>query len=293
MSKKNPNVKGHPFSNAHFVSTFSMSLVLFLVGLISLMLFIGRDMTNYVRENINLSVILDDQASPQYVQRIERYLKSAPFVHSVDYISKQDALKDHIATMGENPEEFLGYNPLLASLEVKLNPDYANPDSVKVIERKLKTFDHINQVAYQKDMFSLVNDNVKKFSFILFGLTAVLLFISIALINNTIRLNIHSNRFLINTMKLVGATHWFIRRPYIARSMINGLIASVTGLLLLVCMVLIVQHEFGLGYTLVSPATAFMVSGVVILLGLLLSAVSAYFAVGRYLRMNSDDIYFV
>jgi cell division transport system permease protein len=270
-----------------------MSLVLFLVGLVSLLLFVGRDMSNYVKENINLSVILDDQANDQYTKRIEKYLSTTAYTKSFEYISKKDALKDHIASLGENPEEFLGFNPLMASIEIKLKAAYANPDSVAGIEKKLKTFDHINRIAYQKDMVSLVNDNVKKFSLILLGLAVVLLFISVALIYNTIRLTVYSNRFLINTMRLVGAAPWFIQKPYIGRSMLNGLIAAIVSLIMLVGMIFYIQHEFGMQGTLIQPLTAVFVSFIVIFLGILLTAASSYFAVGRYLRMHSNDMYFI
>ena len=291
MTKDKNSIRKHPFANIHFTSTFSMSLVLFLVGLVCLLLFVGRDMSKYVKENINLSVILDDQAGEQNVQRIEKYLLSTPYVKSVQYISKQDALKDHIASLGENPEEFLGYNPLMASLEVKLKADYANTDSVSMIEAKLKSFEHINRVAYQKDMVSLVNENVKKFSLILLGLAVVLLFISIALIYNTIRLTVYSNRFLINTMKMVGATSWFIRRPYIGRSMLNGLYAAIISIVLLVGMVAYVQYEFGTPGMLIQPFTAVVVGFIVISLGILITAASTYYAVGRFLKMHSNDMY--
>ncbi len=291
MSIDKTSVKKHPFSNVHFTSTFSMSLVLFLVGLVSLLIFVARDMSTYVKENINLSIILDDQVGDQYVQRIEKYLNASAFTKSVEFISKKDALKDHIASLGENPEEFLGYNPLMASLEVKLKADYANPDSVSKIEAKLKTFEHINRVSYQKDMVSLVNENVKKFSLILIGLAIALLFISVALINNTIRLTVYSNRFLINTMRLVGATSWFIRRPYIGRSMLNGLLAAVISIVLLAGMVYYIQYEFGMPGMLIQPLTAVFVCLIVIFLGVLLTAASSYFAVGRFLKMHSNDMY--
>ena len=293
MSKQLSNSRKHYFSNIHFTSTFSMSLVLFLVGLVSLLFFVGRDMSNYVKENINLSVILDDQANDQYTKRIEKHLSTTAYAKSFEYISKKDALKDHIASLGENPEEFLGFNPLMASIEIKLKAAYANPDSVASIEKKLKTFDHINRIAYQKDMVSLVNDNVKKFSLILLGLAVVLLFISVALIYNTIRLTVYSNRFLINTMRLVGATSWFIQKPYIVRSMLNGLIAAVISLIMLVGMIFYIQLEFGMQGTLIQPLTAVFVGFIVIFLGVLLTAASSYFAVGRYLKMHSNDMYFI
>ncbi len=293
MRKEKTKMSKHPFANIHFTSTFSMSLVLFLVGMVCLLLFVARDMSRYVKENINLSIILDDQAGTQSAKRIEKYLLSSPFAKSVDFVSKEEALEDHIASLGEDPQEFLGYNPLMASLEVKLNAEYANTDSVTMIESKLKRFEHINRVSYQKDMVTLVNENIQKLSMILLGLAVVLLFISVALINNTIRLTVYSNRFLINTMKLVGATRWFIRRPYIGRSMLNGLLAAFISILFLVGMVYYIQTEFGLQGMMIEPMTAFFVGLIVVLLGVILTAISSYFAVGRFLKMSSNDMYFI
>lgn len=286
-------MRKHPFANVHFTSTFSMSLVLFLVGMICLLLFVARDMSRYVKENINLSIILDDQVGNQSAKRIEKYLLASPYAKSVDFVSKEEALEDHIESLGEDPQKFLGYNPLMASLEVKLNAEYANPDSVSMIEGKLRKFEHINRIAYQKDMVALVNDNIKKMSIVLFGIALVLLFISVALINNTIRLTVYSNRFLINTMKLVGATRWFIRKPYVGRSMLHGFIAAMISIILLVGLVIYVQNEFGLQGMMIRPTTAFLVSGIVILLGMLLSAISSYIAVGRFLKMTSNDLYLI
>jgi cell division transport system permease protein len=293
MSKERKSMRKKGFMNIHMTSTLSMSLVLFLVGLVFMLLFVARDMSTYVKENINLSVILDDEITKPDEQRIERYLTTSSYAKTVEYISKEAALKDHIASLGDNPEQFLGYNPLKASIEVKLHAKYANNDSVSMIESKLKSFECINRIVYQKDMVSLVNDNVKKMSLVLLGLAAILLFVSVALINNTIRLSLYSNRFLINTMKLVGATPWFIRRPYLISSMINGLIASVISIVLLIGVIFFVQYEFGIPDMLVQSLNLISVGFIVILLGLILTAVSSYFSVGRYLRMNSNDMHFI
>lgn len=293
MTKKKSGNKKYSFKNLHVTSTISMSLVLFLVGLVCMLLFVARDAGIYVKENINLSVVLDDQIDSSYAKRIENYLNNTPYARSVTYISKEDALKEHIAMMGEDPQDFLGYNPLLASLEVKLNAEYANNDSVSIIETKLKTFEHINRVAYQKDMVQLVNENVRRISIILLGLAAVLLFVSMVLINNTVRLSIYSNRFLINTMKLVGATSWFIRKPYIGKGIRNGFIASLLSILLLGGMLYFIQKEFGFNGELISTTTGILVILIVMVLGIALSAISSHFAVGRYLRMKTNDMYFI
>lgn len=293
MSKERKSVRKLGFRNIHMTSTISMSLVLFLVGLVFMLLFVARDMSTYVKENINLSIILDDEITKPDEQRIEKYLTASSYAKSVEYISKEAALKDHISSLGDNPEEFLGYNPLKASIEVKLHAKYANNDSVTMIQSKLKSFECISRIVYQEDMVTLVNDNVKKMSLVLLGLAAILLFVSIALINNTIRLSLYSNRFIINTMKLVGATPWFIRRPYLISSMINGLIAAAVSILLLIGVVFFVQYEFGIPDMLIQSMNLISVGFIVILLGLLLTAASSYFSVGRYLRMNSDDLHFI
>jgi cell division transport system permease protein len=291
---ENKKIMKPSFWNIHFTSTLSMSFVLLLVGLVFLLLFVARDMSRTVKENINLSIVLNDEVGNQDAQRIQKYLLASAYAKTVNYISKEDALKDHIKNLGEDPQSFLGYNPLMASIEVKLKSQYANNDSVAAIQSKLKSFENINRIVYQKDIVSLVNDNVKKVSLILLGLAVILLFVSVALINNTIRLALYSNRFLINTMKLVGATSWFIRKPYLISSMLNGLFAAVISLFLLLAVVWFIQFEFGItGGLFIDPFTAISVSFLVILLGITLTSLSSFFAVGRYLKMNTNDMYFV
>lgn len=276
----------------HLTSTISISLVLFLIGLTCMLLLTAHDIGVNVKENIKLSIILDDSIEPDYAKRIERYLQAAPYTKSVEYISKDEALKELVATLGEDPQEFLGYNPLLASFEVRLKAPYASSDSINMIESKLKTFDHINQVAYQRDMANLVNDNVRRISTVLLGVAVVLLFISIALINNTIRLATYSNRFIINTMKLVGATPWFIRRPYIRRSIRNGVIAALLAIGYLAFMLYYAQHRWGFDLS-IPPHTWGAVCAVIVLTSMVITGASAYLSVGRYVKMSTNDLYFV
>ncbi len=277
--------------NIHFGSTISMSLVLFLIGLVSLLLFVAHDMSVYVKENINLSIILDDTAEKSETNRVETFLTVAGYAKDITFVSKEDALKEHIAALGDDPQDFLGYNPLKASLEVKLKAEFANPDSVKMIEAKLKTFEVIERVTYQKDLIGLVNDNVKKISIVLLGLAFVLLIVAVALINNTVRLSIYSNRFLINTMQMVGATNWFIRKPYIRQSVLNGLVAAIIAILLMAIVVYYVMFEFGMSGLSINPVSAMWVTSIVLLSGIVLMASSTYLSIGRYLKMNTNDMY--
>jgi cell division transport system permease protein len=279
------------FKKISLTTTLSMSLVLFLIGLVSLLIFVARDLSVYVKENINLSIILEDKIMQSDMDRIEEFISLSPFTKSVVYISKEDALKDHIASLGENPEDFLGYNPLLASLEVKLKADYANTDSVAVIESSFKDFVGINQIAYQKDLVSLINNNVSKLSFLLLCLTIVLMIVSVALINNTVRLAVFSNRFLINTMKLVGANRSFILKPYLKQAVIHGIVAGIFSLVLLTFMVAYVQIEFGMVAKIINPVSSMIVTLIVLVSGVILSGLSTYFAVSKYLKMTTNEMY--
>jgi len=290
---KNGKKQKQSFWNMYLTSTISISLVLFLIGFTCMLLLAARDMTVHLKENIKLSVLLDDKIEADYMKRIERYLTASPYAKSVKYVSKDDALKELIETMGEDPQNFLGYNPLLASFEINLNAVYANSDSVTVIESKIKRFENINRIVYQRDVVNLVNDNVRKVSLILLGVATILLFISIALINNTIHLTIYSNRFLINTMKLVGATSWFIRKPYVKRSILSGFIAAILAIVYLAALVYYAQNNLGLEELKISTQTAAIVSGIIVLTGILITGLSSYLSIGRYVKMSTNDMYFV
>ena len=252
----------------HFSSTISMSLVLFLIGLVSLFLFVARDLSIHVKENINLSIVIEDDADSREIKQIEAFMSSSDYAKSVLFVSKEDALKEHIKALGDDPSDFLGFNPLRASLEVKLKAEFANPDSVKMIEAKLKKFQKIERVAFQKDLISLVNDNVRRISLVLLGLALVLLIVAVALINNTARLSIYSNRFIINTMQLVGATNWFIRKPYVKRAAIDGIVASLLALVIMAVVVYYTMYEFGLTGASLNIMSMVWVAIIVILSGL-------------------------
>jgi len=295
MEKENSEKEKKSFNirNIQFTSIFSMSLVLFLIGLVSLLLFVARDMGKQIKENINLSLIISDNSPAASMKRLEQYLQNSKYVKSFDFISKDEALKEHIETMGDNPAQFLGFNPLKASFEVKLHAEYANVDSVVVIETMLKQFTIIERVAYQKDMVNLINENVTRISMLLIAVATMLLLISVALINNTIRISIYANRFLINTMKLVGATPWFIRRPYIKSGLINGFFASLLSLIMLSLLMGYIFRETGINMFALQKTTLFQVGSIVVVLGMFLTSLSSYLAVGRYLRMQTNDMYFV
>ena len=294
MSNQKPKKHRESFFNLHFTSTVSISLVLFMIGLIVSLYLTTHYFTVKSKENVSLSIILNDTISESDLTRLERYLNATEYTKQVVYISRDSALKEHIAAIGEDPSEFLGYNPLSASLEVYLNAEYADVDSINsVILPRLQIFDGITDVTYQKDMIEMLNNNVNKLSLVLSVIALVMLFISIVLINNTIRLSIYSKRFIINTMQLVGAKNSFIRRPFVRRSIGNSLIATFISLLLLGGSVYLVQTQIGDSINLYQLEIIVPVAVIIFITSLIINYVATMVAVNRYLRMRTEQLYFI
>ena len=282
------------FFNARLTSTISISLVLFILGIVVLMGILATRLSMYVKENMGFSIVLKENVKESQVKKLQKKLDIAPYLRATQYISKEDALKELEVELGENPKDLLGFNPLQASIEVKLRSDYAHPDSLVWIEKGLrKGTVAIDDIVYQKDLIQLVNDNIRRISFMLLGLAVVLMLISFALISNTIRLGAYSKRFIIHTMKLVGATPAFIRKPFIISNIINGIIGAFIAMALLSGCVYYLLTEFDNLYTLIDISSLFWVFVIVLLLGVVLTAISAWFAVNRYIRMDRDNLYYV
>ena len=294
MSNQKPKKYKESFFNLHFTSTVSISLVLFVIGLIVSLYLTTHYFTVKSKENISLSIILNDTISETDLSRLERYLNATEYTKQVVYISRDSALKEHIAAIGEDPSEFLGYNPLSASLEVFLTSEYASTDSINsVILPRLQVFDGITNITYQKEMIELLNNNINKLSLILSLIALVMLFISIVLINNTIRLSIYSKRFIINTMQLVGAKNSFIRRPFVRRSIINSFIATFLALLMLGGSIYLVQTQIGVAINLYQLEIITPVVVVIFFVSLIINYIATVAAVNRYLRMRTEQLYFI
>ena len=294
MSGQNPKKHKESFFNLHFTSTISISLVLFMIGLIVSLYLTTHYFTVKSKENISLSIILNDTISETDLSRLERYLNATEYTKQVAYISRDSALKEHIAAIGEDPSEFLGYNPLNASLEVFLSSEYASTDSINnVILPRLQIFNGITNITYQKEMIELLNNNINKLSLILSLIALVMLFISIVLINNTIRLSIYSKRFIINTMQLVGAKNSFIRRPFLKRSLLNSFIATLLALLLLGGSIYLVQIQLGTAVNLYHAEIVVPVVIIIFIISIIINCIATIAAVNRYLRMRTEQLYFI
>ena len=290
---ENKKVSSVSFFNSRLTSVISISLVLFLLGLILLIGMLGNKLSVYVKENLSFSIVLKDNQKETEIKKMQKSLDALPFIKSTEYISKEQAAKELEEELGENPETFLGFNPLQASIEVKLHSEYANPDSLQVIEKKIRNYTSVSELLYRKDMMEIVHNNMKRLGLILLTLAAVLMIISFVLISNTIRLLIYSKRFLIHTMKLVGATSGFIRRPFVKYNIVSGIFASILAILMLTGALYYLQNELKGFIQILDMQTLLLVYVAVFALGIVLSEIATIIAVNKYLRMGVDKLYYI
>lgn len=290
---ENKKISSVSFFNSRLTSVISIALVLFLLGLVFLIGLLGNKLSEYVKENLSFSIVLKDNQKEAEIKRIQKTLDAQPFIKSTNYISKDQALLELEEELGENPETFIGFNPLQASIEVKLHSEYANADSMVVVEKKIKSYTSVSELLYRKDMMEMVNENMKKVGLILLGLAALLMTISFVLISNTIRLLIYSKRFLIHTMKLVGATPGFIRAPFIRYNMVSGIFAALLAILMLTAALYYLQRELSGFIQILDLTTLLTVYGVVLILGILLSVFATIVSVNKYLRLGIDKLYYI
>lgn len=269
----------------------STTMVLILLGIVVFSVLTAHNLSNYVKEHLTVTVMLGDTVSTNDAHRLCRELYHRPYAHNIDYVSKEQALKDQTEAMGSDPSEFLGMNPFVATLELQLKSDYANRDSLAWIAAELRKNPKVSDVAYQEDLMDKVNKNLQKVSLVLLVLALLLTFISYSLVSNTVRLRVYSQRFLIHTMKLVGASWGFIRRPFMYTGLTVGLVAA-----LLACIVLgagvwsLYQYEPNL--TSIITWQVLAVTGIAVLLfGLVITSLCSYISVNRFLRMRAQELY--
>lgn len=289
MSKKNA-----PFLSTQFITTtISTTLVLVLLGVIVLFVLTARNLSTYVKENINISVLVSDDMNSEQLEQMGEQLRMAPYAKSVEYISKEEALKEEILAQGIDPTEFLGANPYTASFEVKINASYADPDSIGAAVRGLKGNADVVDVIYSKDLIKSVNDNIRKASIVLFIIAALFTYISFALINNTVRLTIFSKRFIINTMKLVGASWNFIRRPFLSQGLTLGIVsAMIADGLIMGGIYWLHQFEPQISAIINMQAIA-IVTAAVFVFGMVITFFCTFFSLNKYLKMSSNDLYYL
>jgi len=276
-----------------YVSTIvGITLVLYVLGLLGLIIIQAKKISDFVKENIGFSVIVKDDVKEADIYQLQKTLDAADFVKQTEYITKEQAAEELKNDLGEDFISFLGYNPLLPSIEVKLKADYANNDSLEIIEQRLLKNDGIKEVIYQKSLVHLVNENISRLSVMLLAFSALFLFITIALINNTIRLAVYSKRFLIKSMQLVGATQSFIRKPFITKGIAQGIVAALLTIGFLVLSLYWGEKRFPELINLNEIDSYMYLFGLVLLTGIIITWISTFFAVRKYLKINSDYLYY-
>ena len=271
----------------------STSLVLLLLGSVVLVVLTAGRLSDHVRENLELSLLLNDEVKTEDVNSIVSHVKAQRYTKEVRYISKEAILAEQTASMGLDPTEFLGYNPYTASIEVKLKADYANTDSIIPIKSRLMRYTQIREISYPSELMDNVNENIQKISVLLLALALALSLISFALINNTIKLTIYSQRFLLHTMKLVGASWGFIRRPFLVRNLGIGIASGLLGNGMIGGGIyLLLRHEPQMSHLFTMPVLA-IVGGSVMLFGMLITLWCAFVSINRFLRMKAGDLYYI
>ena len=293
MAKNKDQVTKRRLQTSYITTIVSITLVLFLLGVMGLLILNSEKLSVYVKENIGFSVILKENSKEADIIKLRKQLDATKYIKSTRFITKEEAAEDLKKELGEDFTEFIGYNPLLSSIDVKLYADYTNTDSLAVIENDLARYDKlIKEVFYQKNLISIVNQNVKRISIVLLIFSGLLFFISWALINNTIRLSVYSKRFLIKTMQLVGATKGFIRTPFLNSGTIAGIIGGVIANLMLVVIIRYTEKEFEGAISFADLNILIILFSGIIVLGVIISRISAFYAVNKYLKIKGKELYY-
>ncbi|MCF0193723.1 MAG: cell division protein FtsX [Bacteroidaceae bacterium] len=284
--------KRHFFGGMQTVtSCISVTLVLVLLGCTVFFGQVMHELSRHMRENLVVTLLLSDDAKDSEMAKFATNLKTRPYVSESKLISREQALEEQSAAMGTDPSEFLGVNPFNASIELNLKAEYANSDSLLSVSKQLEALDIVTDVVYQKDLIDNVNDNVGRVAIVLLALAALLTVVSIVLINNTVRLSIYSRRFVIHTMRLVGASWGFIRRPFMARAFWMGICSALIAIVILIAGARALIHYDESIKAFISIENTIITASVIIAVGLLITMLCSLMTVNHFLRMRENDMY--
>lgn len=292
MNKQKKGIGSRVFGSK-LTAILSISLVLVLFGIMMIIGFFAKDLSDTAKEHIRLTIVLDDNIKAASLKSLQQELETADWVNKLNYISKEDALAELADELGENPLDLLGYNPLSASFEIYLNPEFAQIESIKDIEKTLKKKPNIQEVVYREELIDIVNKNILSIGRLLLGLALMLTLISYVLIRNTVRLMIYSKRFLIHTMCLVGARQSFIRRPFVWENVRGGIWGAFIALGLIYLILYYLNSIFPGILAMIAFKDYVIIFVVLALLGVVITSLATIFSVNRYLRMRSDDLYYI
>jgi cell division transport system permease protein len=266
-------------------------MVLVLLGMVVFFVLSARNLSAHMKENLTMTIMLKDSVSVNDAHLFCRELYHRPYSHDIDYISQEQAQREQVKELGSDPSEFLGFNPFPATLEVRLKADYACRDSLKWIVKELKKDKRVSDLAYMEDLMDKVNVNLSRVSIVLLVLALLLTFVSFSLISNTVRLSVYANRFVIHTMKLVGASWGFIRRPFLKQAVIVGVIAAIIAVVVLgVCVYGLYLTQPGV-LEIVTWEVLVLTAAAVFLFGIIITALCAFLAVNKFLKMKAQELY--
>ena len=291
MSERNTPSKS--LTGSYIVSLMSIMLVLFLLGVFAILMMHAGRLSAHIMENIGFEIVMNGDTKEANILRLQKELDAMPAVKSTEYVTKTEAINRLSEDLGEDFLQWLGNeeNPLLPSIDVRFNAAYANNDSLSMIETQLAQNPDVKEIYYQKSLIDLINRNVRRIGIVLLALSVILLIIAVILIRNTIRLSVYSKRLLIRSMQLVGATRSFIRRPFVGRSMLQGLIAAIMAVALIAGMMYSLNKHIPELTLIQNPVIIIGIYVGLVVLGILLSAISTYFALNKYLNADIDKIY--
>jgi len=278
-------------ATSYVTTIISITLVVFLMGLLGMIILHAQKLSEYVRENIGFSIMIREGVKESGIMELKKKLDHTYFVKSTEYIPRERAAERLQEELGEDFIGFLGYNPLLPAIDLRLKAPYANNDSLGRIEQRLMANPEVKEVFYQRSLVDMINTNLEKISLILLGFSGILLFIAIVLINNTIRLSVYSKRFLIRSMQLVGATEGFIRKPFLYRAILHGSLSAFFAIAMLMGVTYFSVEQLPELLELQDLTMLLILTGMIVLLGICLSWISTWFAVRKYLRIKTDLLY--
>lgn len=270
----------------------SIALVLFVLGLFGMLVLNAHAIADHVRENFAITVELKNDAPEVEVRQFQKQLELAPYVKSTEYISKDEAAKELKKELDEDFMDFLGYNPLLNSIDIRLKANYVNEDQLAYLDKEFRKNDFVDDVVYDKPLIQMMNDNIERIGIFLIAGSIILALIAIALINSSIRLSIYSRRFLIKTMQLVGATKGFIRKPFIWRSFRHGIYGSLIAGILLIGVFYYITRKIPDFAQLANPITQLILLAGIFVAGIIISMSCTFFAMRKYLKLTTDQLYF-
>lgn len=292
MASRRDKIAKRRMRGSYLTTVIGIALVLFMLGSLGLILLNAQKLSKHVKENIRFQVYLKDDAKDVTIAKLQKTIDASEFSKSAILKTKDQAAEELKEEIGQDFIDFLdGVNPIPNTIELNLNADFAHPDSIQWIVEGLSNNASVKEVVYSPDLIAKVNDNMSKISFVLLGFSAILLFIAIALINNTIRLAMYSKRFLIRSMQLVGATRGFIQRPFLGQGIVQGVLGAIVAMGLLAGVIYFARQEFPEIYELQDRTLFLTLFGLTALLGIFIAFISTFFAVNRYIRMKLDDLY--